>query len=390
MLPEEIRGVAIDAELVRRLIALQFPEWSHLPVSAIEPGGWDNRTFRLGDHMSVRLPSAAAYVPQIEKEHRWLPELAPHLPLPIPAPLSKGMPAEGFPWPWSVYRWLDGTPAADGRITDLAQFARSLAGFLAALHRIDTTGAPPAGPHNFHRGGRLAIYDDETRAALSTLTGCIETAAARDVWEAALASEWRRLPVWVHGDIAWGNLLVQDGALSAVIDFGSSAVGDPAGDLVIAWDAVPRREPPGLSRCSAVRRRNLGPRARLGFVEGLDHRRRPRRQSARGRTVAAGHRRSRGGSSARDVKKEATREDWESAMVEHRFGIIARLADFRPLLPAEEDVVAGLPNGEFDRLGDGSRPQSPRRRAGDPRRTFCASSSSAATRTAARTKRASA
>src|SRR5262245_52841509 len=144
---EEGLGVSIDAELVRRLIASQFPEWADLPVIAIEPGGWDNRTFRLGDDMSVRLPSAARYVAQSEKEHFWLPRLAPQLPLPIPTPLAKGAPAENYPWPWSVYRWLEGEPATLGTIADLTQFARSLAGFLVALHRVDATDGPKAGQH---------------------------------------------------------------------------------------------------------------------------------------------------------------------------------------------------------------------------------------------------
>ncbi|MES0036801.1 phosphotransferase [Mesorhizobium sp. M0046] len=172
----------IDAALVRRLIAAQFPEWADLPVEPVEPGGWDNRTFRLGDRMSVRLPSAAAYVAQVEKEHRWLPRLAPHLPLPIPVPLAKGAPGEGYPWPWSVYRWLGGRPAAGELIADLTEFARSLAGFLVALYRIDAVGGPPAGQHNFHRGGRLSVYDAETRAALSALGGRIDKAAAEAVW----------------------------------------------------------------------------------------------------------------------------------------------------------------------------------------------------------------
>jgi aminoglycoside phosphotransferase (APT) family kinase protein len=226
---------AIDAALVRRLIAAQFPQWAQLAVTPVEPGGWDNRTFRLGDSMSVRLPSGPAYVPQVEKEHRWLPGLAPHLPLPIPQPLAKGAPGEGFTWPWSVYRWLEGEPAAPDRITDLDDFARALAGFLTALHRIDAAYGPPAGQHNFHRGGRLAVYDVETRAALSALHGRIDIAAAETAWATALASRWQRPPVWVHGDIAPGNLLVRNGHLRAVIDFGGSAIGDPACDLVIAW-----------------------------------------------------------------------------------------------------------------------------------------------------------
>lgn len=236
-MPDDRKNPAalIDAALVRRLIAAQFPEWAHLPVRQVEPGGWDNRTFRLGERMSVRLPSAASYTAQVEKEQHWLPRLAPHLPLPVPAPLAKGTPTEAYPWPWSVYGWLDGEPATIERIADLPEFARSLAEFLTALQSVDARGGPPAGQHNFFRGGSLAVYDAETRAALSALAGRIDTAAAKAVWEAALASEWRDAPVWVHGDIASGNLLVVDGRLSAVIDFGSSAVGDPACDLAIAW-----------------------------------------------------------------------------------------------------------------------------------------------------------
>ena len=235
MLSEEQRFSApITTDLVRRLIAEQFPQWSDLPVTAVKPGGWDNRTFRLGDRMSVRLPSAPAYVGQVEKEQHWLPRLAPNLPVPIPAPLAKGTPGQGYPWPWSIYRWLDGEPATIGGGTDPIDFAQSLANFLTALHRIDTTGGPPAGESNFHRGGRLAVYDEQTHAALTTLTNRIDS-SAQDIWASALASEWHGTPLWVHGDIAAGNLLVRDGLLAAVIDFGCLAVGDPACDLVICW-----------------------------------------------------------------------------------------------------------------------------------------------------------
>ncbi|KAB0681511.1 aminoglycoside phosphotransferase family protein [Aureimonas leprariae] len=231
----ETQSPVVDATLVRRLVAAQFPAWAHLPVEPVEPGGWDNRTFRLGNTMSVRLPSAAGYVPQVEKEQRWLPRLAPHLPLPIPAPLARGAPGENYPWSWSIYRWLDGEPATEDTVADPARFARDVAGFLRALHRIDAADGPRAGDHNFHRGGDLAVYDAEARVALAALHDRIDHAAAAEVWEAALASRWERTPVWVHGDIAWGNLLVQGGELAAVIDFGSSGVGDPASDLPIAW-----------------------------------------------------------------------------------------------------------------------------------------------------------
>jgi aminoglycoside phosphotransferase (APT) family kinase protein len=220
---------------VSRLVASQFPQWAGLPVREVSLQGWDNRTFRLGDDLSVRLPSAAGYVPQIEKEHRWLPRLAPCLPLPIPAPLAKGQLAEGFPSEWSVYRWLPGEPVATAQIPDLDRFASDLAGFLAALYRIDPGDGPPAGPHSFYRGGPLATYDAETRRSIDMLRDEIDAGVATRIWEEALAAEWHGPPVWVHGDVAVANLLVQGGRLSAVIDFGCSAVGDPACDTVIAW-----------------------------------------------------------------------------------------------------------------------------------------------------------
>ena len=227
--------VNIDTLLVRRLVATQFPQWADLPVRPVQFDGWDNRTFRLGDDMSVRLPSAEGYASQVAKEHRWLPQLAPHLPLPIPVPLALGAPAEGYPWPWSVRRWLEGEIATVAAIADRPQFARALAEFLLALQGIDATGGPPAGLHNNFRGGSLAVYDGETRQALAALEGLIDTGAAAAVWTAALAATWRGWPVWVHGDMAAGNLLVKGRQLSAVIDFGSSGVGDPASDLTIAW-----------------------------------------------------------------------------------------------------------------------------------------------------------
>lgn len=225
----------IDTSLVRRLIDRQFTEWASLPVRPVAHSGWDNRTFHLGDEMLVRLPSAAGYVQQVEKEHRWLPRLAPLLPLPIPVPLAQGQPDEGFPWPWSVYRWLEGEPAVSARIDDLPRFAADLAGFLIALQGADATDGPAPGSHNFHRGGPPAYYDAETRVAIDVLAGEFDPAATTAVWEAALAAKWRGEPVWFHGDIAVGNLLVRDGQLGAVIDFGTSGVGDPACDLAITW-----------------------------------------------------------------------------------------------------------------------------------------------------------
>ncbi|MER9426129.1 aminoglycoside phosphotransferase family protein [Mesorhizobium sp. M0317] len=225
----------IDTDLVRRLVNAQFPQWRHLPVRPVAFGGWDNRTFHLGSDMTVRLPSAAPYALQVEKEHRWLPRLAPLLPLPIPVPLAMGEPGEGYPWHWSVYRWIDGETAKTAEIADRPQFAVDLAKFLIALRRIDPAGGPPPGQHNFFRGGSLSVYDNQTREALQALEGQIDTQAATAVWDAALAATWQGSPVWFHGDVAWGNLLVQNGRLSAVIDFGTSGIGDPSCDLAIAW-----------------------------------------------------------------------------------------------------------------------------------------------------------
>jgi aminoglycoside phosphotransferase (APT) family kinase protein len=227
--------VSIDVSLVRHLVDTQFPRWSDLPVKPVEVGGWDNRIFHLGEHMTVRLPSAERYVAQVEKEHRWLPELAPLVPLPIPVPLAKGVPGWGYPFPWSVYRWIEGETATVGRIEDRVQFATSLADFLVAMQQIDPAGGPPPGPHNFFRGGPLRVYDAETRQAIAALEGEIDTGAATTVWEAALAATWHGPPVWFHGDVAWGNLLVEEGRLGAVIDFGTSGVGDPSCDLAISW-----------------------------------------------------------------------------------------------------------------------------------------------------------
>jgi aminoglycoside phosphotransferase (APT) family kinase protein len=233
--PDDSSCIAISAELVSSLVARQFPEWSTRVVRAVTPGGWDNRTFRLGEDMLVRLPSHARYVAQVEKEQRFLPLLARSLPLPIPSPVAMGTPDLGYPWPWSVYRWIEGEPATRENIANVAGFARDLANFLLALQRVDTAGGPPPGEHNFFRGGSVATYDHEVREALRALGDRIDTAAASAVWHAALASPGSAPSVWVHGDIAAGNLLVQSGRLAAVIDFGSCAVGDPACDLTIAW-----------------------------------------------------------------------------------------------------------------------------------------------------------
>jgi aminoglycoside phosphotransferase (APT) family kinase protein len=223
--------VDVNVSLVSQLVTAQYPQWADLPIRPVENDGWDNRTFRLGEDMTVRLPSAEAYTGQVEKEQWWLPRLAPHLPLPIPVPQAMGVPANGYPWHWSVYRWLEGENATVQRIENLHQFATTLAQFLVALQRIDPTGGPPPGRHNFFRGGPLTIYDTETRDAIAALNGKIDSDASTAVWEAALQATWDGTTVWFHGDVEASNLLVNKGRLSAVIDFGCSGVGDPACDL---------------------------------------------------------------------------------------------------------------------------------------------------------------
>jgi aminoglycoside phosphotransferase (APT) family kinase protein len=221
--------------LVSDLVAAQFPEWAHLPIAAVELDGWGNTTFRLGEGLSVRLPSGDAYVLQVDKEHRWLPILASKLPLPIPQPVARGVPGRWFPRPWSVYRWLAGKHATAEHVADLNRFATDLADFLVALYEIDPAGGPAPGRHNFFRGGPLTTYDNEAREAISALEAEIDARAATEVWEAALAATWHGPSVWIHGDVTASNLLVVDGRLSAVIDFGCSGVGDPACDVTIAW-----------------------------------------------------------------------------------------------------------------------------------------------------------
>lgn len=225
----------IDAALVGRLVAGQFPRWAHLPVRPVAVSGWDNRTFRLGDEMSVRLPSAERYVAQVTKEHRWLPRLAPHLPLSIPMPLAMGEPTSEYPWPWSVYRWLSGTTAAVDRISDLSRFGTDLGEFLVALRGIDPTSGPRPGHRQILRVGRLQTQDTEMRRAIDLVKNEIDASLALDVWNAALDAPEHRTPTWIHGDLTPNNLLVDDGRLAAVIDFGCSGVGDPAIDLEIAW-----------------------------------------------------------------------------------------------------------------------------------------------------------
>lgn len=231
--------VDTDVSLVGRLVTAQFPQWADLPLDPVLSAGTDNAIYRLGEDMAVRLPRRQRNAVQLEKERRWLPRLAPILPLAIPVPLSVGEPADGYPFAWSIHPWLKGETATVERIADLGQAATDLAQFVAALQRVDPADGPPPGEHNSFRGVPLATRDESTRAAIASLGGTIDVTAVTRAWEAALrAPEWRRAPVWIHGDLDSRNMLVEEGRLSAVIDFGCLGVGDPACDVMVAWKVL--------------------------------------------------------------------------------------------------------------------------------------------------------
>ncbi|MDD9899382.1 MAG: aminoglycoside phosphotransferase family protein [Alphaproteobacteria bacterium] len=218
-----------------RLVAEQFPQWADLPIRPVRRGGVNNQTFHLGQDKLIRMPRAERYAAQVNIEQEWLPVLAQSLSCPIPEPLGMGKPSQGYPWHWSIYKWIEGENADTLKEPYQEQFAIDSAQFLNALYKVDATKGPLAGGQNFYRGASPAIYDKETRNAVARLKGVVDSRAAIKVWEKALASKWERPPVWVHGDFSSGNILVKEEKLAAVIDFGCAAVGDPACDLVIAW-----------------------------------------------------------------------------------------------------------------------------------------------------------
>ena len=229
----------IDDDLIQRLIASQFPQWAGLAVERFPSGGTVNAMYRLGDGMAVRLPLVRGGAKDVSLEQEWLPRLASRLPTAVPEVLGAGRAAEGYPWPWSVYRWLAGENPEAGALREPVLLAKDLAGFVAAMRGIDLPGAPQA-----HRGGPVASLDLSTRAAIEELRGIpqedVDCDAVLSVWEDALrAPGWDGPPVWLHADLMPGNLLVEGGRLTSVIDFGCTGVGDPACDLFPAWNLLP-------------------------------------------------------------------------------------------------------------------------------------------------------
>ena len=227
--------VDVDDVLVRRLLATQFPQLADLPLHRIEAWGTDHAIFRLGDELSVRLPKIGWAAKQGELENRWLPTLAPHLPTEVPVPLAVGEPADGYPFRWYLAPWLEGVnPRPDGSI-DLCELAVDLAAFVLALQRVDATGAPT--PQHIQRGGPLTGADRFTRHRAEELRAEADVDALVAVWDAGVhAPPWDGQAVWVHGDLSDGNLIVRDGRLSGVIDWGGLIAGDPAVELMVAWN----------------------------------------------------------------------------------------------------------------------------------------------------------
>jgi len=239
-------AVHVDIPQVRRLVAAQFPDWADLPVTPVSSSGVDNITFRLGDDMLIRMPRFARWIGQVTREQRWLPVLAPHLPLAVPVPLGKGRPGEGYPFPWSVYQWIEGSNADLANLSDHRQAAVDMADFLLALREVDASDGPPPEWSNGFRGVGLhdprdsPIVDSYLRGRISVLDGFFDIDAVLAVWQTGLdAPAWAGPPVWVHGDPVPANMLARDGRLAAVIDFGTLAVGDPAVDLIAAWGFLP-------------------------------------------------------------------------------------------------------------------------------------------------------
>ena len=228
-------GYSFTRRLAQELISNQFPHWANLSIAPVEKGGWDNKTFRLGEEFLIRLPSAERYASKVTKEQHWLPILAPKLSLKIPVPVAQGSPSNKYPWNWSIYKWIVGENLSFIPPDNNTSNAVDLAQFMLELHKIPLDGAPLAGKHNFYRGGDLSVYDSETRQAVVKLKRKIDSKTANQIWERALESKWNSDPVWVHGDFTADNILQKDGKVVAVIDFGGIAVGDPACDLVIAW-----------------------------------------------------------------------------------------------------------------------------------------------------------
>lgn len=224
-------------DLAKKLITEQFPEYAHLQIMDVEKQGHDNRTYRLGPDMLIRMPTAESYALKVPKEQALLPKLAQYLSISIPTPLKMGKASKDFPYPFSIYKWLPGKSINLVTLTeqDKEKLAFDLAKFLKELHAITDLEGPKPGQHNWWRGDHVSVYDKGAREQVAELADIIDVSRAFALWDQACATKWDKKPVWIHGDLAIGNILIEEDKLFAVIDFGGIAVGDPACDLVIAW-----------------------------------------------------------------------------------------------------------------------------------------------------------
>lgn len=230
----------IDTHLVHQLLHLQFPQWADLPLEAIGAHGGDNRVFRLGKNMVIRLPRIKKSVISLENDCQWLGYLAPHLPIPIPTLIAKADPSSFYPWPWMISKWIPGDHPTVESLRAPNDFTQQIAFFIKALHHIAASQGPISS-----RGRTLLQRDVETRECLNTLSSVVDTAALLPIWEEALAApSWDKPGVWVHGDLSPLNILVTGTKLAAVLDFGLIGIGDPACDLYVAWCLLAASERP--------------------------------------------------------------------------------------------------------------------------------------------------
>jgi aminoglycoside phosphotransferase (APT) family kinase protein len=229
--------VPVDDIVVRRLLGQQFPKWATLPLERVATPGSDHVLYRLGRDHVVRLPRKEGVDSQIDKERTWLPRLAPLVSCALPTPVAKGKPSRMYPFSWSVYTWLDGEIPTEG--VAAPELARDLARFVTTLESLDLPGGPAPGNENFGRGEPLARRDAATRAAIAQLAEHVDVPTVTAAWEDALNTPaWEGRSVWLHGDLTTENILVRDGRLAAVLDFGCLGVGDPACDLMVAWSLM--------------------------------------------------------------------------------------------------------------------------------------------------------
>lgn len=270
-------NIDITPDLAKKLIATQFPEYAGLNVTEVEQQGHDNRTYRIGEDMLIRMPTAESYAFKVPKEQKLLPKLAKHLSVAIPTPIKMGVPSYTketlavarkmsgelaqpisigehkripkfdeanvkvskvyYPYAFSIYKWLDGRSANHVTLDEqsLENLAFELAKFLKELQAITDVEGPGPGQHNWWRGDHVSVYDSGAREQIAKLADIIDSSSALELWDRACATKWNKVPVWIHGDFAVGNILIKDNKLSGVIDFGGTAMGDPAPDLVISW-----------------------------------------------------------------------------------------------------------------------------------------------------------